>query len=170
MPVNVEQKVLPRNREFRFSWDDVLLGSTMVGLCSGIWATWNLSDDTSVVIMQLSLLLLKSLSLYRCEENGQQWRCTTPIYLPTDNTFTSPSFFSFTLVPSSFTRSVFGTVALVWWVSTKDPPSTALFWPSAEASKEGKKRGDGGFRGSFRESKGVMSTGGHFLWAQRVQQ
>lgn len=103
---------------------------------------------------------------------GRRGWCTNGSWphLPTDNTVTSPSFFSFTSATSSFARSVFGTVARVWWVSTNAPSAAALFCRSAGASKEGRRRGCWGFRGSLRESSGGMSTGGHFLWAQRVQQ
>lgn len=175
MPVNVEQKGLPRNRELRCSWDDVLLSSTTAGLCSGIWATWNLPEQRfkwngsrDIAAVNIKEMCQWAQSLYKYEKKG----CTNDSWphLPTDNTVTSPSLFSFSSLPSSFTRPAFGTVARVWWVLTSTPSSTPLFCRSVEASKEGRRRGCGGFRGSFRESNGGMSTGGHFLWAQRVQQ
>lgn len=90
-------------------------------------------------------------------------------HLPTDNTVSSPSFLSFTSLPSSFPGPVFGTAARVWWVSTNTPPSRGLLCRSPDVSREGRMKVCGGFRGSFRESRGGMRTGGHFLWAQRVQ-
>ncbi len=48
MPDDEEQKGFPPNREFRCSWDDVLV-STVTGFCSGIWATWNLSVEKEIL-------------------------------------------------------------------------------------------------------------------------
>lgn len=123
---------------------------------------WNVAEYLKEVLKSTNRLPV-------CDASCVLQKETVWSHLPTDNTISSPSFLSFTLLPSSLSSPVFGTAACVWWVSTNTSPSRGLFCWSVDVFREGRMRVCGGFRGSFRESRGGIRTGGHFLWAQRVQ-
>lgn len=152
---------------------DIVLCLALQHRCSYSWLRFNYSfyrvfNHLFCYFLMVICNLVIPLKIWTVDKSVVEKNRTDMSHLPTDNTVSSPSFFSFTSLPSTFSGTVFGTAACVWWVSTNTPPSRGLFCWSVDVSREGRMRVWGGFRGSFRESRGGMRIGGHFLWAQRV--